>query len=105
MKTNRKIATIAATALIALGGLALAPSASAMTPQPLGTWGGTLTCAAPRQVTAHARTTGGRLYMFAAGLAVDMSHPAGLQLALRGPAHSGAWTVSGAASSASGSCT
>jgi len=101
-KTIRKLTALATTALIALGS-ANAANAATIAPQPLGTFGGTFDCVAGKTGTVIVTSTGGNVYVFGGKLLHNGYVKEGQQPFPSG-IRSGAWTVSGAASSASVEC-
>jgi hypothetical protein len=107
-KTYRKLATLAASALIAIGGISVAPSATAETGsmpiQPLGTFGGNFSCPAGQTATIWVTSTNGHVYVFGAGLIRHNGQLGAGRWPFPTGARTGAWTVNGAASSASIEC-
>ena len=108
-KTFRKLATLAASTAIAVGGMSLAPSAAAAatgsTIQPLATFGGTHSCTPPQRIGIALTTTGGNVTVYVAGKPIfDGSISKGANPVIPSTVSSGAWTATGAISSASPVC-
>lgn len=103
MKINRKLATLATTAVIALGGLAVAPSASATeAPSAQGMWGGYENCGARRhRVYASRRAGTGMVVVDGPGIWYVGTAPYAFNSrSFPGDSGRGAWYVGGNAATA-----